>query len=879
MAGESSLAGNMSVGGAPSGGSNGGGGSGGSDSSVAGSGLAAAGGSLGEGGLVASSGGAPSPGETRFYLVPTAHNDAARSGANLQETTLGTANVNLTQFGERSRRSVCGAIFAQPLLVPELQLSSGVRADVLYVATMANVVYALDARHPEAAAIWSRVLAEPIQLPDPLIPAGSNQIWHEVGVLGTPVISSTSSALFAVAASKVGETYAHRLYKLDLASGAVTSVAIEHDGFVSSAQIQRSALTLANGVVYVPFGAYEGNSSGSGWIFSFDENLKALGQVKLGAPTGAGVTMGGQGLAVDGPSLFFTTSAGNSSVPDSSPFGSRLLELSSSSMADVHERLFPNAAQSTGTNELASSGPLAIPGSGRVVTVGQHRVYVVPRDVGEGASALPLQTFRPSGPGICEQIATTCNSEPGSPVFWPGSGAAAQPRLFVWPVDDTLRAFAFDPSSGRFDCRDDADVQCQSLPANLAPGDTKDAENRNLQTAASLSVSSNGSESGSGILWASHAYGTDPLHNPDGILRAFSADKLSLLWSSRDAGTPVGPHAPGLSPTVSGGRVYLGTAEGLFEKATFWGENIDGAPALASFGDQYLVTAWGTRTSPTVGFQIEWSDGHVTYTSGGFLADDFMSFEPALAFGGSRLYLAYLGNNGLIKVAASDQPSFSKPTYLTQRTAGGDPTPLNYSATTAPALASGNGRLFLAFHRGAELRVLSSKDGASFDTESLLVFTGQLGYRAPMLSYVNGKLYLIMTSSSNEMRMFVSSDDGVSFGEPMVLSAKSTGHPALLAFDAQQGGGSDPDLHLAWADANSGSADDGRIKLASISNGNFQQLSRIHALQAEQAQYSVSATKFRGAWYLAWLGIAGATHPNVARYTPGELITYGLKVP
>ena len=98
-------------------------------------------------------------------------------------------------------------------------------------------------------------------------------------------------------------------------------------------------------------------------------------------------------------------------------------------------------------------------------------------------------------------------------------------------------------------------------------------------------------------------------------------------------------------------------------------------------------------------------------------------------------------------------------------------------------------------------------------------------------------------------------------------------HPALLAFDPQAEGNTEPDLQLVWADSNS--TDNGRIKLASIIDGNFQQLSRAHRLEAEQAQFSISAAKFRGAWYLAWLGIS--PHPNVARYTPGELVTYGLK--
>src|SRR4029077_7744651 len=87
--------------------------------------------------------------------VLTQHNNIARTGANLAETTLTPGNVNVATFGKLFTRTVDGQMFAQPLYVPQVTIN-GTTQNVVYVATENNTVYAFDADNPGASApLWS----------------------------------------------------------------------------------------------------------------------------------------------------------------------------------------------------------------------------------------------------------------------------------------------------------------------------------------------------------------------------------------------------------------------------------------------------------------------------------------------------------------------------------------------------------------------------------------------------------------------------------------------------------------------------------------------------------------------------------------------------
>ena len=77
--------------------------------------------------------------------VLTYHNDNQRTGQNLEETILTTANVNQSSFGKLSTFPVDGVIDAEPLYLSGVAIPGQGTHNVVYTVTENDTVYAFDA--------------------------------------------------------------------------------------------------------------------------------------------------------------------------------------------------------------------------------------------------------------------------------------------------------------------------------------------------------------------------------------------------------------------------------------------------------------------------------------------------------------------------------------------------------------------------------------------------------------------------------------------------------------------------------------------------------------------------------------------------------------
>lgn len=258
--------------------------------------------------------------------VLTNRNDNNRTGANLTEDRLNTANVNPSQFGFLFSYQVEGNIFAQPLLVSGVQ-----KRNVLYVATSNNVLYAFNADDvtQNKGLIWKDCFAastpvNPVTTLNPCPPPASfitdkDPVYDgvfegSIGITGTPVVDRARGTLYLVTRSKDSGKYEQSLHAVDIATGTERPgspriVAQEPISDPSSskyptpttsfaaAQNQRAGLALAGNRVVVAWGGgtREGDTvTGSSLLMRYRGFVIAFDAVSLN-PTGCFAAMGDGG--------------------------------------------------------------------------------------------------------------------------------------------------------------------------------------------------------------------------------------------------------------------------------------------------------------------------------------------------------------------------------------------------------------------------------------------------------------------------------------------------------------------------------------------------------------------------------------------------------
>lgn len=286
---------------------------------------------------------APQPG---VVPVVTRSYNNTRSGSNLAETTLKPSNIaGLNRLYSYTLPDDERGLEAQPLIVPRVKLQNGRVRDLAVLATMGNNVYAYDA-HDGSQLYWSVNLGDPIRNSTEIDAWMINDNW---GILSTPVVDPATNILYCVTWSSPDASLAkatHTLHSLRLSDGSPAAPPLSLEGatyqpgnglppqkFQSLQRKQRSSLTLTdiNGIktVFIPFGTIrETAGSARGWIIAVDvaSNRIAAAFTTSARYSGAGIWMGGQGLAAD-PQGFLYALTGNGSFDAKTEWGECFLKL------------------------------------------------------------------------------------------------------------------------------------------------------------------------------------------------------------------------------------------------------------------------------------------------------------------------------------------------------------------------------------------------------------------------------------------------------------------------------------------------------------------------------------------------------------------------
>ena len=223
---------------------------------------------------------------------------------------------NVTSPSVSWNTSVDAPVYAEPL-----SFNGSV-----FVATENNTVYSISSR--TGAVEWSQHLGSPASsLKAPYACQGNHpDIEPTIGITGTPVIDPVSGTIYVVAMmNRTG----YSLSAINTTTGQVRwTQPVAPAGFNFSIEEQRGALTLANGMVYIPFGGFSWDCGlPFGWIAALSSNdngtqysykVPSAGEADVWAP---------EGLSVDGAGFIYAVTADSISTAPPFDFGESVIKL------------------------------------------------------------------------------------------------------------------------------------------------------------------------------------------------------------------------------------------------------------------------------------------------------------------------------------------------------------------------------------------------------------------------------------------------------------------------------------------------------------------------------------------------------------------------
>jgi len=540
--------------------------------------------------------------EFESRLVPsvnvlTYHNDNASTGQNLAETILTPTNVNMNTFGKVFTCTVDGQVYAQPLVMRGVNITTGLHPgihDVVFVATEHDSLYAFDANN--GTLLWNDAL-----LPSRYggivtsVPSGdvsSGDLSPEIGITSTPVIDPVTKTIYVEEKTKevVGSNslYMHWLHAINVSNGAeklggpVLIASSNGDTYISGPtvdgfgdnpggappgtvefdalrQLNRPALTLVNGTIYIAYASHGDNGPYHGWVLGFSASTLKPTAVFNTTPNGGlgGIWQGGDRITVDSQGYLyletgngtFDTTLNANGFPANGDYGDSFIKLAvdrHSSAGHQNGNLngwglkvvdyftpYNQNDLNNGDVDLGSGGPVLLPASAGsrahphlLVGSGKEgRIYLIDRDNMGKFNPNPVNNLDTN---IVQEL------PPGTIAGSFGTAAYFNGQIYYICHDDVAKAFSI------------ANGQLSSSPTSQGsdgfgfPGDTP-------------TISANKSKNG--IVWA--------VDVGSGELRAYDASTLATeLYTSDQAANnrdQLGSAIKFAVPTVANGHVYVGT--------------------------------------------------------------------------------------------------------------------------------------------------------------------------------------------------------------------------------------------------------------------------------------------------------------------------------
>ncbi|HTJ69477.1 MAG TPA: choice-of-anchor D domain-containing protein [Actinospica sp.] len=482
----------------------------------------------------------------------TVSQDDLRTGWDPAESSLSSGSVAGSDFGQLFATQLNGQIYAQPLVV----------GDTLVVATDNNYVYGVN--KVTGAIEWTDDLGPSW----PASTVGCGDLTPNVGETSTPVYDPVTGYVYAVAMVNDGADASHphwKMFAISPSTGAQrTGWPLTIQGypdndasraFNSMTAMQRPGLLLMGGAVYVAFGSHCDYQPYVGYVVGVNTSTQTthMWADEVGATsTEGGIWQSGGGIVSDGAGRMFVAT-GNGVAPTVGAGGKppnqlaqSVIRLGVDSSGTISPQDFFSPANATALNtndlDLGSGGPVALPDAEFGTTAVPHlmvevgkdgRVFLLNRDnlggrgQGSGGTDAVLQTIGP------------LNGVWGHPAVWGGDGG----YVYVVGNQGNLTALKYG-------------VNGSGAPALSIAGTSQATFG---YTSGSPAVTSDGTTSGSALVWEVSATGPTGAGGELTVYDAVPTNGVMTLVRS----FPIGNASKFSVPATDSGRVYVGTRDGV----------------------------------------------------------------------------------------------------------------------------------------------------------------------------------------------------------------------------------------------------------------------------------------------------------------------------